>query len=175
MADEKSYEDRRDSVVDDFNQEQEDIKARALAEREAAKPDEGETEEEYRARIAAVPGIFGDIDTTAGGAAAGTDVPSAQNELATVAAAEVEAEKQDGNEEAQELSNDEARRQTDVASGTAASAEEVDAGAEAQNEGQEGDVAQGQNQDEKAAEAAKVREVQAKEDGTAPKGRGRKS
>lgn len=129
MSDEKSYEERQDSVVDDFKKEQEEVKQRALDAREEAGPDKGESDEEYHARIAAVPGIFGDTDTTAGGAAAGTEVPSAQNELATAAAAEVEARKQAGDDEAQDLSNDEARRQADVAGG-APSAEEVEKGAE---------------------------------------------
>lgn len=123
--DNRSYEDRQESAVEDFKAELEEIRSTAEGEREAAKADEGETEEEYRERIANVPGIFGDIDTTAGSNASGQDVVSSQNELATQAAAEVEARAEDGDEEAAELSNDEARRQVDIA-GPQPSAEEVD-------------------------------------------------
>jgi hypothetical protein len=127
--DNRSYEERQESIVDDLKSEIEEIRSRAEAEREAAKPDEGETEEEYRARLAAVPGIFGDTDTTAGAAASGTDVPSKDNELATQAVAEAEAAAEEGDEEAEGATVDEARRQVDVAAGTTESSEEVESGA----------------------------------------------
>lgn len=94
-------------------------------------PSQVETEEEYheRIRLASTTGIFGDLDTTAGADASATDVPSSNNEAATVAVAEVDAAAEEGDEEAAELSTDEARRQVDVA-GVQPSAEEADAGAE---------------------------------------------
>lgn len=78
-----------------------------------------ETEKEGIERANAVRStmIFGDTDTIAG------DVVSSDNEAATVAAAEADAEGMD-------VSSDEARRQVDVAAGTTASAEEVDANAD---------------------------------------------
>lgn len=94
-------------------------------------PDAAETEEEYHARLqgARTSGIFGDTDTTAGSAANVTQVPSADNEAATVATAQADAA-EEGSEEAA-ASDDEARRQVDVSAGQP-SAEEVDAGAEDQ-------------------------------------------
>jgi hypothetical protein len=57
-------------------------------------PETVETEEQYHERLAAVRGamIFGDTDTTAGASASGTDVPSSDNEAATVAVAEKDAQ-----------------------------------------------------------------------------------
>ncbi len=134
--DTRSYEERQNSVVEDLEAAIEEQKQAALREREEAKPEE-ESEEEYRTRIASVPGIFGDIDTTAGAGATGTDVPSANNELATQAAAAVEADREEEGEDAEgaDASHDEARRQVDVTQGTTASAEEVDE--EADDEGEE--------------------------------------
>jgi hypothetical protein len=102
---------------------------------EGAREDEGfepETEEEYaeRIRLARQTGIFGDTDTTAGAGASLTDVPSADNEGATVAVAEADAAAEAGDDEAAEASTDEARRQVDVEAGTTASAEEVDEAAD---------------------------------------------
>lgn len=83
-------------------------------------PSGAETPEEQEERVAAVRSvmIFGDTDTTAGAGAVGTDVPSADNEAAGVAAAEADSKGLDA-------SSDEARRQVDVDAGTTASAEEV--------------------------------------------------
>jgi hypothetical protein len=93
--------------------------------------DTAESEEEYaeRIRLASSSGIFGDTDTTAGAGAVNTDVPSANNEQATVAVAEADAAAAAGDEDAAAASDDEARRQVDVDGGTAASAEDVDAAA----------------------------------------------
>jgi hypothetical protein len=119
-----SHKERTESAVEDFKKQLEEVRSTAEAEREKAE-DQVETEEEYRQRIANVPGIFGDIDTTAGVSASGTDVISAQNEIATQTAAEVEGKADEGDEEAQDQSYDEARRQADVA-GPQPSAEQVD-------------------------------------------------
>lgn len=99
-------------------------------------PDNVETEEQYHERLAAVRGsmIFGDTDTTAGASAAGTDVPSTDNEAAGVAVAEKDAQAEAGDDQAEDTSDAEARRQVDVNAGTTASAEEVDEGAEEQVE-----------------------------------------
>lgn len=99
-------------------------------------PDTVETEEQYHERLAAVRGsmIFGDTDTTAGASAAGVDVPSADNEAAGVAVSEKDAQAEAGDEEAEDTSDAEARRQVDVNAGTTASAEEVDEGADEQVE-----------------------------------------
>lgn len=82
-------------------------------------PGGAETEKEGIERANAVRStmIFGDTDTIAG------DVVSSDNEAANVAVAEADAEGAD-------VSKDEARRQVDVAAGTTASAEEVEAGAD---------------------------------------------
>lgn len=103
-------------------------------------PNGAETEEEQAERIAIVRRtmIFGDTDTTAGASATGTDVPSADNEGASVAAAEVDADQAEGDEDAEDVSHDEARRQVDVDAGTTFSAEEVDENAEDRDE-DEGD------------------------------------
>jgi hypothetical protein len=100
-----------------------------------------ETEEEYaeRIRLARQSGIFGDTDTTAGAGASLTDVPSSDNEGATVAVAEADAQAAEGDEEAAEASTDEARRQVDVEAGTTASAEEVDEAADDDTEDESDD------------------------------------
>ena len=87
-------------------------------EENAAQP---ETEEEYYARVSSVSGVFGDTETSVA-----TEVPSANNEQAGVEVAEKDAAVEQGDEEAAELSDDEARRQTDVELGTTDSAEAVD-------------------------------------------------
>lgn len=83
-------------------------------------PGGAETAEQQRERVAQVRRtmVFGDTDTTAGVGAVNADVPSADNEGASVAAAEADAEGAD-------VSPDEARRQVDVSAGTTLSAEEV--------------------------------------------------
>jgi hypothetical protein len=89
----------------------------------------GETEEEYYERInlARASGIFGDLDT---GVGAEDQVVSRDNEAATVATAEVDAAAEAGNDEAEDASTAEARRQIDVAAGTTESAEAADAKAD---------------------------------------------
>lgn len=89
-------------------------------------PSGPETPEQQAERVRAVRRtmIFGDTDTTAGVDATGTDVPSADNEGASVAVAEAEASDADAN-------TDEARRQVD-ADARDESAEEVDEGADDQ-------------------------------------------
>lgn len=128
MADERT--DAEKEVVSSVEDEVKRIQDAGLAAREEAGHDEGETEEEYRERIANVPGIFGDTDTTAGSGASGTDVVSANNEQATATAAAVEAKGDAGDGEAADATNDEGRRQSDVAADAVPSAEEVDAAAD---------------------------------------------
>lgn len=102
-----------------------------------------ESDEEYaeRVRLARQSGIFGDTDTTAGAGASLSDVPSADNEGATVAVAEADAQAATGDEDAADASTDEARRQVDVEAGTTASAEEVDEAAdEPESDEEDGDV-----------------------------------
>lgn len=122
--------DRAEEVEKDIlkSVEDENTRIREAAEkaREDSGHDEGETEEEYNYRIANVPGIFGDTDTTAGAGATGMDVVSANNEQATAVAAAVEASDDDDTEG---VSHDNARRQSDIAADGAPSAEEVDAAA----------------------------------------------
>lgn len=142
----ESQEDRVAKTAEDFEKQIEEVQEAAVAAREANGTDEGETEEEYRERIANVPGIFGDTDTTAGADASGIDVVSADNEQATVAVAAVDAAAQDGDEEAQNTSTDEARRQVDAEKHNE-SAEEVDAAS--------GDADDQAKADKKAEAAAK--------------------
>lgn len=109
------------------------------AEAEGAREDSQfapESEEEYaeRIRLARQSGIFGDTDTTAGASASLSDVPSSDNEGATVAVAEADAQAAEGDEEAAEASTDEARRQVDVEAGTTADAETVDEAADDDDE-----------------------------------------
>lgn len=91
-------------------------------------PGEPLTEENYPAHVAAVPGIFGDTDTS-GTAGPGAEVPTKNEEFAGTVVAETEAET--GAEVA------EARRQVDAAAG-GTFAENVDAGAEEREEAEEG-------------------------------------
>lgn len=123
MTDERT--DAEKEVVASIEEEMRRIQDAGLKAREDAGHDEGETEEEYRNRIANVPGIFGDTDTTAGVGASGVDVVSADNEQATAVAAAVEAKDDDG-----DVSHDNARRQADVQADAVPSAEEVNAGAD---------------------------------------------
>jgi hypothetical protein len=134
MAEEtrEEYEARvSEELGDQYRQEAEDITSAAEDAREDERNDDGrlETWDDYNEHVAQVPGIFGDTDTTAGAGANLTEVPSAQNELATVEVAEKDEAAATGDEEAQAASNDEARRQADVAGGQP-SAEEVQAGSE---------------------------------------------
>lgn len=91
-------------------------------------PGEPLTPENYPAHVAAVPGIFGDTDTS-GTAGPGAEVPTKNEEYAGTVVAETEADT--GAEVA------EARRQVDAAAG-GTFAEDVDAGAEEQDEAEEG-------------------------------------
>lgn len=109
-------EDREKDIVSSIEDEVKRVREAAEKAREEVGHDEGETEDEYNYRIANVPGIFGDTDTTAGVGATGTDVPSANNEQATAIAAAVEAT---DSEEADDASHDEARRQADPAADAA--------------------------------------------------------
>jgi hypothetical protein len=101
---------------DQIDQQREEAEA-VLSERHAEGP-HIETQEEYDARVAAArtSGIFGDTDTTEGAGAVEADVVAADNEAATVAVAEADAQGLD-------VSDDEARRQ---ASADAAVTEEGD-------------------------------------------------
>lgn len=91
-------------------------------------PGEPLTPENYPAHRAAVPGIFGDTDTS-GTAGPGAEVPTKDEEFAGTVVAETEAET--GAEVA------EARRQVDAAAG-GTFAEDVQEGAEEQEEQEEG-------------------------------------
>lgn len=101
-------------------------------------PDQAETESEYYARIQAAraTGIFGDLDTSVG---AENQVPSADNEAATVAVAEKDAAAEEGDDEAADASDNEARRQVDASAGTTGFADEVDEAADDQNEDHDSD------------------------------------
>jgi hypothetical protein len=110
----------------------EDYRAAQRAEAEAHRDDaqaQPETEEEARERIAIVSAtqIFGDLDTTAGADAAGTDVLAHDNEQATENVAAVDAAQDAGDEDAEGVSADQARRQSEPLS-----ADDVQEGAEAQ-------------------------------------------
>jgi hypothetical protein len=101
----------------------------ALAAREE-EPDAAETEEEYYARIqaAASTGIFGDTptDPTTGD----VQVPTSNEEAAGVAVAEKDVAVEEGDEDAAEVSDEEAKRQVDAAAGTTGFADEVDEAAD---------------------------------------------
>lgn len=86
-------------------------------------PSSAETEEQYYERIANVPGVFGDMDT-----AIRQDVPSRNNEAATVAVAEADAQAEEGDNP--DVSVDEARRQVNIAADATPSAQEVEKGAD---------------------------------------------
>lgn len=132
MANKKTAAEHKAERAKEINKSvEEEVEAVTKAAEKAREdaPSDVETEEAYRERIANVPGIFGDTDTTAGANASGVDVVSHNNELATQAVAEVEAAKEQGDDEAEGVSSDEARRQVDVAGGQP-SAEEVEAGAD---------------------------------------------
>lgn len=86
-------------------------------------PSSAETEEQYYERIANVPGVFGDTDT-----AIRQDVPSRNNEAATVAVAEADAQAEEGDNP--DVSVDEARRQVDITADATPSAQEVEKGAD---------------------------------------------
>jgi hypothetical protein len=128
-------EEYKDEQLEEQKKASDDVRS-AAEDARFDEPDTVETEEQYHERLAAVRGamIFGDTDTTAGASASGTDVPSADNEAATVAVAETVADAEEGDEDAEDASVEDARRQVDVSAGTTASAEEVDEGAEEQVE-----------------------------------------
>jgi hypothetical protein len=101
----------------------------------------GDEAEEHRRAVGRTM-IFGDIDTTAGASAGGTDVPTTDNETATVDVAEKDVQASLGDEDAEEVGDQQARRQGAVEAGITESAEEADTGAEAREENEgEGDVA----------------------------------
>lgn len=120
-----------EELGDQYRKEGEDISSTAKDARDGERNDDGalETWDDYNAHVAAVPGVFGDIDTTAGAGAAGTDAISSKNELATVEVAQKDEAAQAGDEEAAAVSDDEARRQVEV-QGPQPSAEEVEAAAD---------------------------------------------
>lgn len=95
--------------------------------RAATTPLAGDAAEEHM-RLARQTGIFGDTDTTAGANASGTDVPAADNEAATVAVAAKDVAAEDGDEDAAQASDAEARRQPEA--GTAVTGDEVDEAAD---------------------------------------------
>lgn len=101
--------------------------------RAANTPLAGAAAEEHM-RLARQTGIFGDTDTTAGVNASGTDVPSADNEAATVAVAAKDAAAEDGDGDADDAGDAQARRQVDASAGTTGFADEVDAGAAEQGD-----------------------------------------
>lgn len=112
---------------DRYREEGDKINKAAIKARDDEPADEGFADmAAYREHVGKVPGIFGDLDTTAGPDAAGIDVVSANNEAATVAEAEVDASDSD---EAEGVTRGEARRQVD-AGNTTPSAQEVEKGAE---------------------------------------------
>jgi hypothetical protein len=129
-----------------------DAQRSAAEEARANQPDVAETEEEYRARVqaASTTGIFGDTDTTAGAGANVTDVPSANNEAATVAVAEADAAPEDSEEA--DASTEEARRQVDI-SGVQPSAEEAQEGANEPAAEEEVAIEEAADQQEAAADA----------------------
>lgn len=136
---EKTREELAQEASDALRQSHEDFAAeqrKAAEEARAEAPDTAETEEEYQARVAAVRStqIFGDTETAVGGpTASGTDVPSHDNEAATVAVAEADAAAQTGDDEADAASHDEARRQVEI-QGVHPDAAEVDAAADDDND-----------------------------------------
>lgn len=97
--------------------------------------------EEAEAHLAAVRStqIFGDTDTTAGASASGTDVPSHDNEAATVAVASKDAQAEDGDDDAADTTDEEARRQVDADAGTTGYAEDVDEAADDDDDDEEDD------------------------------------
>jgi hypothetical protein len=112
----------------------EEYRAEQRAEAEAHRDDaqaQPETEEEARQRIATVSAtyIFGDLDTTAGADAAGTDALAHDNEQATENVAAVDAAEDQGDEDAEGVSSDQARRQAEPLD-----AAEVDEGADAEED-----------------------------------------
>jgi hypothetical protein len=124
MADE-TREEREERIAqelnDQYREEGEKVAKAASKARDDEPNDEGfASQEEYREHVANVPGIFGDTDTLEG------DVVSHNNEAATVAVAEVDASTDD---DAEELSHDQARRQVDAGT-IVPSAEQVEEGAE---------------------------------------------
>jgi hypothetical protein len=130
-----------------------------------------ETEEETieRANLVRRTMIFGDIDTTAGASAGGTDAPVTDNEEATRASAEVDAKAAEGDEEAQDLSNDQGRRQVSISSDLAESAEEASAGAEAREGAEgEGDVAPAAMDEGHAAQQSASQKVEAIQQADSP-------
>lgn len=165
----QSYEEWQDAHIEEQRKLQNEAREELSVDAEPAYeggpsgPLSGEAAEEHLRNVRGTM-IFGDTDTTGGTGANVTDVPSSDNEAATVAAAEVQADREAGDEQTEGVSNDEARRQVDVAAGTTESAEEVDAGAEARaDEEGEGDVSpanqeQGNQAQQTAAE--KVRAIQ---------------
>jgi hypothetical protein len=118
----KQYEDEAKRVTD-----------LATGERENQPGPKGlETWDEYWDHAARVPGVFGDLDTTAGG----NQTVAKNEEVANLDVAAVDAAKEEGVEEVQDISADEARRQLDVA-GDQPSAEEADKAAEDSSDKQE--------------------------------------
>lgn len=145
------------------NQEFADAQRSDAEQTRSDNPDTGETQEEYqeRVRLASTTGIFGDTDTTAGAGAVGQDVPSSNNEAATVAVAQADAAAvQDPESDEANASVDEARRQVDV-SGAQPSAEQVDEGAPEDNTGDD---------DGEEGNGPSVEEGTADDDTVAPEG-----
>jgi hypothetical protein len=160
----KNYEEYVEEQVDQIKADSKEAADQVRSDAEGARfdqPDTVETEEQYHERLAAVRGamIFGDTDTTAGATASGTDVPSADNEAATMAVAEAHEDQEEGDVDA-DVTQADARRQVDVSTGTTPSAEEADAGAEAREEAAgEGDVAPAAGDDGLGAQGAAANEV----------------
>lgn len=150
----KNYEEYVEEQVEQIKADSKEAADQVRSDAEGGRfdqPDTVETEEQYHERLAAVRGamIFGDTDTTAGATASGTDVPSADNEAATMAVAEAHVQQLEGDVD-EDVSSDEARRQVDV-SASGLDAEEVDEGAEAQEEGdplRAGDATQENSEDD---------------------------
>src|SRR5438067_37347 len=105
MAEEtrEEYEARvSEELGDQYREEAKNTTEAAHDARDTERNDDGalKTWDDYNEHVANVPGIFGDIDTTAGAGANQTDAISAQNELATVEVAQKDEAAATGDEEA---------------------------------------------------------------------------
>lgn len=107
------------------------------------------TPENYKEHVANVPGIFGDTptDPTIGD----VQVPTKNEEAAGVAVAENDADAEEGDEEAAEASDAEAKRQVDAAGPTSDFAEEVDEAADDESEDEDSDDESDDSEEDESA------------------------
>jgi hypothetical protein len=129
-----------------------------------AEPGEALTEDNIDEHVAQVPGIFGDTPTDA--TTARDSVVSKNQEEATQNVAEVAADAEDGDEDAEEATEAEAARQTDAAAPTGAYAEEVDEAAPEEDGDEDGaeegdDDAADENGSDDATAAEVIEEIEA--------------